>query len=206
MEFDRIIPASAGQTRSRARHRRHTPDHPRECGANHELAGTVQCRVGSSPRVRGKRADRERWPGRHPDHPRECGANWDARGALGFRAGSSPRVRGKLGDAGGLPSSHRIIPASAGQTKPATAPTIRPADHPRECGANRPTICVPRWKRGSSPRVRGKQLRLHQQLGGVRIIPASAGQTHVRRDDHRAGADHPRECGAIVMGVLVLTI
>ena len=112
----RIIPAHAGQTRYRVARRRVSTDHPRACGANFSNVGNASTRVGSSPRMRGKRAlfqilqgqpriipahagqtaiPRRAWDS-CSDHPRACGANYQV-----------------------VPDVHvtkRIIPAHAGQT------------------------------------------------------------------------------------------
>ena len=53
----RIIPARAGQTRSRSPHSSPYPDHPRACGANPDSSWTRRSPSGSSPRVRGKLVD-----------------------------------------------------------------------------------------------------------------------------------------------------
>ena len=50
----RIIPARAGQTRSRNTRARAASDHPRACGANTASFQPVGIKYGSSPRVRGK--------------------------------------------------------------------------------------------------------------------------------------------------------
>ena len=136
------------------------------------------------------------WVGFWSDHPRECGANHFNDSLLHTAIGSSPRVRGKRTLDLALRLADRIIPASAGQTGNHWKTTVFGSDHPRECGANvEPVIALEGW-RGSSPRVRGKQLR-HCVEGYIgRIIPASAGQTIMRPDCMRASSDHPRECGA----------
>ena len=111
----RIIPARAGQTPTAAHTAIECPDHPRACGANTPVCGTSLSKLGSSPRVRGKRyrPNLRHCPGRiiparagqtsswksstrYPtDHPRACGANSSSLTALPTRIGSSPRVRGK---------------------------------------------------------------------------------------------------------------
>ena len=132
------------------------PDHPRECGAN-LFASLVASRcVGSSPRVRGKRRRTARRLPTHriipasagqttrrrggctcrPDHPRECGANVTHCTAVSHAVGSSPRVRGKHGVFELGAERLRIIPASAGQTRPTGRFRRAWSDHPRECGAN----------------------------------------------------------------------
>ncbi|KFI72990.1 hypothetical protein BMIN_0703 [Bifidobacterium minimum] len=193
----RIIPASAGQTIWIQLCSSLLRDHPRECGANQAPSAGRNAPRGSSPRVRGKhRASRSAthhgriipasagqtdWTGMtwilDEDHPRECGANPCAGGRYRRTGGSSPRVRGKHGRARTVSPDRRIIPASAGQTHCSIVRLTGWADHPRECGANRPTPLDRPARRGSSPRVRGKQTRTHRKRNRVRIIPASAGQT-----------------------------
>ena len=50
----RIIPAHAGQTRTRSGAVTWWPDHPRACGANKPARCRAKSRCGSSPRMRGK--------------------------------------------------------------------------------------------------------------------------------------------------------
>ena len=114
----RIIPAHAGQTKSKRVRAFSMPDHPRACGANSCDAASGRIVTGSSPRMRGKhghlvrRNDRDRIipahagqtdlssriGGRDQDHPRACGANYRISVAVLYRHGSSPRMRGKQSD------------------------------------------------------------------------------------------------------------
>ena len=213
----RIIPASAGQTSFKAEDLQFIADHPRECGANGVMFASVFAAVtGSSPRVRGKLVGGVR-QGRTvriipasagqtirgevslehgTDHPRECGANKFPFGVRPSLCGSSPRVRGKLTITLQHLQANRIIPASAGQTVQGVSRIGADKDHPRECGANSRINVMVRLPVGSSPRVRGKQVKgvLRAQFG--RIIPASAGQTASRSCCRGSAGDHPRECGA----------
>ncbi len=111
----RIIPAHAGQTRSRTSGTRLRPDHPRACGANVGVHLTLAAVGGSSPRMRGKRGQRSYRPvpvriipahagqtssmtghgGGNTDHPRACGANPCGPTMSDHVYGSSPRMRGK---------------------------------------------------------------------------------------------------------------
>ena len=172
----RIIPASAGQTQSSTLWLPVWPDHPRECGANPLSTDRVNVAPGSSPRVRGKpwvmmlvmlglriipasAGQTKRTHGRNSgkaDHPRECGANAMLQNGAYTGNGSSPRVRGKPLIVMFLLGELRIIPASAGQTCCHPPPSRPPADHPRECGANRVLSGKGMTAVGSSPRVRGK--------------------------------------------------
>ena len=193
----RIIPASAGQTIRLNRDDFHIPDHPRECGANTKDEQIGILAVGSSPRVRGKRrqkggllatdriipasAGQTLVPSpmlpSMADHPRECGANVHTDALVHSCSGSSPRVRGKPSAIRIAMRRIRIIPASAGQTPLMSDSRISPPDHPRECGANGEHDAEFACLAGSSPRVRGKHAPPGPGWHGVRIIPASAGQT-----------------------------
>ena len=111
-----IIPAYAGNTRSRRGVRARKRDHPRVCGEHTCLRVRVLRIVGSSPRMRGT-LDRHqrvgqvqgiipayagntsacmRVTGRVRDHPRVCGEHNGNPSAVTFVSGSSPRMRGTL--------------------------------------------------------------------------------------------------------------
>ena len=202
----RIIPAHAGQTRWWPVVSWTVPDHPRACGANRSGTSFAPVRIGSSPRMRGKRAHSVwayRWSS-NSDHPRACGANsiWPVSSTR--PDGSSPRMRGKLFRCLSSLRSRRIIPAHAGQTTSNCAIWKTPADHPRACGANFLSLIFCCCTCGSSPRMRGKLEVDHVTAGVARIIPAHAGQTRQSRRSSRAIADHPRACGANT-AILTLT-
>ena len=176
----RIIPAHAGQTWVWIRFFQTTTDHPRACGANEQDTDSDPDRIGSSPRMRGKRRRQDahasllRIIPAHagqtsllmmlmlppPDHPRACGANVTVDGGGQPVAGSSPRMRGKLTANAVIRLTMRIIPAHAGQTWRADASTTACPDHPRACGANMTGTAMLLPNAGSSPRMRGKQLCL----------------------------------------------
>ena len=154
-----------------------------------------------------------------PDHPRSCGANFTPVETGSTPAGSSPLVRGQPELVLDPVERVRIIPARAGPTEFADLPGLRPADHPRSCGANflRTTCAVN--NDGSSPLVRGQRRRPH--IGPIpgriiparagptaswivsnlppRIIPARAGPTLATPVSKRSRTDHPRSCGANVV-------
>ena len=194
----RIIPAHAGQTTAATPRSRAFPDHPRACGANESSVYARSARIGSSPRMRGKRSPSCLAASRpdSPDHPRACGANSFTPAFNWPSTGSSPRMRGKLREPLRVLHDIRIIPAHAGQTFVIGARGLGKTDHPRACGANAAAGRIRTLRRGSSPRMRGKQGGRRKLEREIRIIPAHAGQTAPARDATSRSSDHPRACGA----------
>ena len=171
-----ITPARAGKTYRPSGWYRSRTDHPRACGENLFVHPQQRRRVGSPPRVRGKRTRaisailRSRiTPARagktfissadfcqHADHPRACGENVSRFSAMYAVSGSPPRVRGKRGSQSPLSAAVRITPARAGKTFTPSALFSAPWDHPRACGENLSICSMEMPKAGSPPRVRGK--------------------------------------------------
>ena len=171
--------------------------HPRVCGENAFSTGLYCVARGSSPRVRGK----QQWlssAGRHPGlipacagktrayqsgvpllpaHPRVCGENEETEAERSVFTGSSPRVRGKHGCPPEDVLFPGLIPACAGKTLSAVVTVGQRWAHPRVCGEN-PDVELPFiYMLGSSPRVRGKPVRVLHADGGRGLIPACAGKT-----------------------------
>ena len=151
--------------------------------------------MGSSPRVRGKRAQIEQTKGRDVAHPRVCGENFSPDGSKVFGLGSSPRVRGKPTNPRSYRCKRGLIPACAGKTNDRNRDRRCRRAHPRVCGEN--VALSPSWRprQGSSPRVRGKPCgaalgELHRGL-----IPACAGKTLRATSLSRRKRAHPRVCG-----------
>ena len=110
-----LIPARAGKTRGLSTYGLGVEAHPRACGENCRVGYPRASIAGSSPRVRGKRAEVMAGayvPGLIPAragkttttagpssavtaHPRVCGENAPPRPKSQLLEGSSPRVRGK---------------------------------------------------------------------------------------------------------------
>ena len=189
--------------------------HPRVCGENMiSTKGTARSE-GSSPRVRGKPCSRTCRPRRarlipacagktggrprrragRAAHPRVCGENLYEKYPDSAYSGSSPRVRGKREGACSNLSRAGLIPACAGKTgASSTRGRLCPA-HPRVCGEN-PTVQAGKTvTAGSSPRVRGKQERVHRPLVPPRLIPACAGKTRTTSRTVVWSTAHPRVCG-----------
>ena len=109
-------------------------------------------------------------------------------------------MRGKRAPSATHTRSGRIIPAHAGQTRRTCNYGCSCSDHPRACGANVDQTTIATRENGSSPRMRGKQILLVPLCAVLRIIPAHAGQTSEIRAVICKPSDHPRACGANVMG------
>ena len=203
----RFIPACAGNSPSARLRRMSATVHPRVCGELRWRHGRLPASCGSSPRVRGTRAEglpprvAERFipacagnsrrahfsPSRPPVHPRVCG---ELASALAFA------------DVG-----IRFIPACAGNSSRASVASI--------------TSC------GSSPRVRGTHgvranrgtsITVHPRVCGElvvvegdgallsRFIPACAGNSFVKLDAASVPTVHPRVCGELAMGKVALDL
>ena len=129
------------------------------------------------------------------DHPRVCGEHLACVVTLLLAAGSSPRMRGTR-----MRSSVRgiqigIIPAYAGNTASCSSSTHCSRDHPRVCGEHSADPWMLSEATGSSPRMRGTQVRRGVRLGRRGIIPAYAGNTTTGAPAAGTCRDHPRVCG-----------
>jgi len=192
-----LIPACAGNTRSRHSRPSWTPAHPRVRG-EHRLAPLLQVRDdGSSPRARGTPlgASTEEPPhGLIPAcagnttvplptcstslaHPRVRGEHFPSVGPRGRVPGSSPRARGT--PARGVPRGlgARLIPACAGNTLGRDNLRPRIEAHPRVRGEHNRGFDFGFQRGGSSPRARGTQAVQVVLMVGFRLIPACAGNT-----------------------------
>ena len=150
-----IIPAYAGNT------------------VQESAAGSVV--PGSSPRMRGTQARGRPSPStmgiipayagntrfcpslsKHSrDHPRVCGEHCRWMRRRSSPRGSSPRMRGTLHGHTIRALQHGIIPAYAGNTRPALQRKSTARDHPRVCGEHPVLKDGMEMRPGSSPRMRG---------------------------------------------------
>ena len=89
----------------------------------------------------------------------------------------------------------RIIPASAGSTRPVRSAWSRWRDHPRVCGEHPGVGSMLPSPPGSSPRLRGTRPPEQRRRARDGIIPASAGSTRARARSTSTLGDHPRVCG-----------
>ena len=152
----RNIPAYAGKTLTPPVQSSIPAEHPRVCGENLQIFRAMRGRMGTSPRMRGKRflvpsaaVGARNIPayagktggggcggGWGAEHPRVCGENYAKRKPLAYAAGTSPRMRGKRMSAIGYASLPRNIPAYAGKTRITSDRRPTSAEHPRVCGEN----------------------------------------------------------------------
>ena len=203
------------------------PDHPRSRGVYVALPPLSPIVYGSSPLARGLHLQGPQRPappriiparagfthtqppssGGTGDHPRSRGVYMLSSPTPPGRSGSSPLARG-------LPSEPRpgvlrigIIPARAGFTPSACAPSPGRPDHPRSRGVyDRRMFGVP-LSVGSSPLARGLPRRHERELSEGGIIPARAGFTGRAGRSRRPLPDHPRSRGVYRLeGALVWNV
>ena len=109
--------------------------------------------------------------------------------------GSPPRVRGKAVQLAKWQRPAGITPACAGKRLSSIYSNLKGKDHPRVCGEKSMHREPHKMKRGSPPRVRGKENKTNIDRTLAGITPACAG----KRTTNRSGAlkhwDHPRVCG-----------
>ena len=89
----------------------------------------------------------------------------------------------------------RLIPACAGKTFIHADCLVYERAHPRVCGENALPTLQGAGRRGSSPRVRGKQSNIRRYGRRLRLIPACAGKTRVFLLSFIDPGAHPRVCG-----------
>ena len=95
----------------------------------------------------------------------------------------------------------RNIPAYAGKTCITLWRALYGAEHPRVCGENAWPVWCPDWKRGTSPRMRGKQSHTTRVSAPPRNIPAYAGKTIGQLVNDWDTAEHPRVCGENTLAI-----
>ena len=209
------IPAYAGKTGSVNVPSLFGWEHPRVCGENRIMICVGLRKPGTSPRMRGKRAPKNqphaakrnipayagktgnttKITSRHQEHPRVCGENATDHGPPWIADGTSPRMRGKRSFTLLSSEGSRNIPAYAGKTSKGSFSPSAASEHPRVCGENNGGGYTKVRPGGTSPRMRGKQLRIHSAKKRARNIPAYAGKTTAPASTSRKLLEHPRVCG-----------
>ena len=88
-----------------------------------------------------------------------------------------------------------ITPAYAGKSTRNGARHCKGQDHPRTCGEKLSQRMCMAFRRGSPPRMRGKEPNTDSTKPAARITPAYAGKRTARSASCTACGDHPRACG-----------
>ena len=196
----RLIPAWAGKTRSSSLSGLPVAAHPRVGGENTVAFVLTPTIIGSSPRGRGKLYHMGRllccfglipaWAGKTWPfqvaclfawaHPRVGGENAGVAHTSDLEGGSSPRGRGKRVLSHPPPARIGLIPAWAWKTASASWPAFHQPAHPRVGGENADEDLMDLVDAGSSPRGRGKQPRVRQNLARRMAHPRVGGENNSR--------------------------
>ena len=88
-----------------------------------------------------------------------------------------------------------LIPAHAGKTMSGVVSFCQVGAHPRSRGENAAEETAVDIHLGSSPLTRGKLPKKVLQTAEMRLIPAHAGKTPLRRHYHHQEGAHPRSRG-----------
>ena len=203
---DGSIPACAGETLCQTARRTTRRVDPRVRGGDDGWSRQRGLTGGRSPRARGRRCccrycrrshrsipacagetkpGRTCAPGLKVD-PRVRGGDRQADIPYHKREGRSPRARGRLLSLFRHVETARSIPACAGETRTAILPLSQLEVDPRVRGGDRNAFLRIRFKKGRSPRARGRPRRgcvLEWRMGS---IPACAGETlYLKRMNYR---------------------
>ena len=192
----RSIPACAGEPFGLAGGGERLKVYPRVCGGTSGRSRAFCGFAGLSPRVRGNPATPTITPPpprsipacagepctrcccrpARAVYPRVCGGTRRSSIVARRRRGLSPRVRGNPTAHGAAPAHPGSIPACAGEPSGIRIRSRWWRVYPRVCGG---TVSGPMmllmWE-GLSPRVRGNRDCEHPAAGGLRSIPACAGE------------------------------
>ena len=109
--------------------------------------------------------------------------------------GSSPHARGTHPPGQGREAARRFIPACAGNADPGPSGMDQPPVHPRMRGERQGEIGGFPFVAGSSPHARGTPDRIRARPGGLRFIPACAGNAVLAMVQDIEEAVHPRMRG-----------
>ena len=185
------------------------------CGEHFIISARGLGKTGSSPHVRGAlvqdflqglstgiipacAGSTVSWRIRRPpcrDHPRMCGEHNRGSSFGQSHKGSSPHVRGARQACDDALQESGIIPACAGSTTVGKTKLLFIWDHPRMCGEHEFFQILVAFGEGSSPHVRGAQVRVKLAVHTCGIIPACAGSTTSVSVSQTSPRDHPRMCG-----------
>ena len=129
------------------------------------------------------------------DHPRVCGEKPSTSTVQLTFPGSPPRMRGKVIAVVLYEPLCRITPAYAGKRVQVPPPDNAPRDHPRVCGEKPDCKAKRNPRKGSPPRMRGKERGSAHRALPLGITPAYAGKSGFSGVSASFRRDHPRVCG-----------
>ena len=115
---------------------------------------------------------------------------------------SPPRVRGKAKNRCRSCPLTRITPAHAGKRRSIGRLSQPTRDHPRVCGEKCSSVRSASHRRGSPPRMRGKDLPFTCDCESTGITPAYAGKSMGALIADAAERDHPRVCGEKMVSMI----
>ena len=98
--------------------------------------------------------------------------------------------------------SSRITPACAGKRPSASVLKNMFEDHPRVCGEKKWGVRIIFARKGSPPRVRGKDFQPPAVFDVIGITPACAGKSIAAISLCRKSGDHPRVCGEKLLCII----
>ena len=198
--------------------------YPRACGGTVLLSATKKPVIGLSPRLRGNRLQPRRPDpgersipapagepveaasvrGARSVYPRACGGTAQAvRDAL-TEWGLSPRLRGNQPARDLHAGTGWSIPAPAGEPGRHQRQLFHGQVYPRACGGTHETYGRFHGRKGLSPRLRGNHGIGISDGGGMRSIPAPAGEPLGEASLMPLREVYPRACGGTVRGGLCL--
>ena len=169
-----------------------SPPHMRGKG---ECANWLLSLVRITPAHAGKSFSAFNDPDLSEDHPRTCGEKQTPSRFPDADGGSPPHMRGKGKSGSRYPARRRITPAHAGKRCDAADNHADGGDHPRTCGEKTWRWLVCRFRRGSPPHMRGKEMANNIEKVDLRITPAHAGKSGQVQNRLSLRRDHPRTCG-----------
>ena len=211
----RFIPALAGNAPPGGPEPQRGTVHPRAGGEREVPLHQIEDGTGSSPRWRGTRPGKLRRVARlrfipalagnaivqgpgaaiTAVHPRAGGERLLQHQFGNLVRGSSPRWRGTRVASAALVTVSRFIPALAGNATVPRSTSRSSSVHPRAGGER---FCPRLWaggSTGSSPRWRGTRVSGMSVIGGLRFIPALAGNASPESPASAHPTVHPRAGG-----------
>ena len=194
----RFIPAPAGNTARPSSPCAAPSVHPRACG-EHSPARSASIRPsGSSPRLRGTRAELRHEAPVLRFIPAPAGNTVSGDTCTGSPA-VHPRACGEHQvDPPAQAPRHRFIPAPAGNTATTGVGWRRVTVHPRACGEHRIRSATADCTCGSSPRLRGTQAQHRDGSEADAVHPRACGEhRRARRPDDLVGGSSPRLRGTL---------